>query len=156
MSRPIRVLFVAHDAYRAGGTIFLLNRTRFGYFVAVAFGLAALFSFLAANRYAREGDPASPGIIAAVVLVTLVAGVAVAVATGLRRGAMAQVAAGVLVPGSILAALMAFTVPLAGPGFLLDPSNGAPIGAALGWRACTLISTTRPHSAGASVRSVAR
>ena len=117
-------------AYLGLGTIFLLNRTRFGYFVAVAFGLAALFSFLAANRYAREGDPASPGIIAAVVLVTLVAGVAVAVATGLRRGAMAQVAAGVLVPGSILAALMAFTVPLAGPGFLLDPSNGAPIGAA--------------------------
>ncbi|MEJ5989476.1 glycosyltransferase family 4 protein [Ramlibacter sp. PS3R-8] len=28
MSRPLRVLFVAHDAYRAGGTLFLLNMLR--------------------------------------------------------------------------------------------------------------------------------
>ena len=117
-------------SYLGLGTIFLLNRTRFGYFVAVAFGLAALFSFLAASRYTREGDPASPGVVATVVLVTLAAGVAVAVATRLRRGAMAQVAAGFLIPGSIVAAIMAFTVPLAAPGFVLDPGNGAPIGAA--------------------------
>ena len=117
-------------AYLGLGTIFLLNRTRFGYFVAVAFGLAALFSFLAATRYAREGEPAADAIVAAVVLVTLVAGVAVAVATRVRRGLMAQVAAAFLIPGSIVAAIVAFTVPLAGPGFVLDPSNGAPIGAA--------------------------
>ncbi|HYI67582.1 MAG TPA: hypothetical protein VEW95_11705 [Candidatus Limnocylindrales bacterium] len=117
-------------AYLGLGTIFLLNRTRFGYFVAVAFGLAALFSFLAANRYAREGQPASDAIVVAVVLVTLVAGVAVAVATRVQRRSMAQVAAAFLVPGSIAAAIMAFTVPLAGPGFVLDPANGAPIGAA--------------------------
>ena len=117
-------------AYLGLGTIFLLNRTRFGYFVAVAFGLAALFGFLAANRHAAEGDPAAGGVVAAVVLLTLVAGVAVALATRLRRGIMAQVAAAFLVPGSIIAALLAFIVPLAGPGFALDPSSGAPIGAA--------------------------
>ena len=117
-------------AYLGLGTIFLLNRTRFGYFVAVAFGLAALFSFLAANRYAAGGDPASPGVSGSVVLVTVAAGVAVAVATRVRRPSMAHVAAGFLVPGSILAALLAFTVPLAAPGFALDPGSGAPIGAA--------------------------
>jgi hypothetical protein len=117
-------------AYLGLGTIFLLNRTRFGYFVALAFGLAALFSFLAANRYAAEGDPASAGVAATVVLVTLGAGVAVGVATRVGRRVMAQVAAAFLVPGSVVAAILAFSVPLAGPGFALDASSGAPIGAA--------------------------
>ena len=117
-------------AYLGLGTIFLLNRTRFGYFVAAAFGLAALFSFLAANRHAAEGDPASGGVVALVVLLALGAGIAVAVATGVRRSAMAPVAAAFLIPGSVIAAAMAFTVPLAGAGFALDPSSGAPIGAA--------------------------
>lgn len=117
-------------AYLGLGTIFLLNRTRFGYFVAVAFGLAALFSFLAASRHAAEGDPAASGVVAAVVLLTLGAGVAVATATRLRRGIMAQVAAGFIIPGSIVAAAAAFTVPLAGAGFAVDAGSGAPLGAA--------------------------
>ncbi|MGH7128545.1 MAG: hypothetical protein ACREIV_08240 [Planctomycetaceae bacterium] len=117
-------------AYLGLGTIFLLNRTRFGYFVSLAFGPAALFSFLAANRHAAEGDPASAGAVALVVLLTLGAGVAVAVATGVRRDAMAPVAAGFLIPGSVIAAAVAFTVPLAGSGFAIDPGSGAPIGAA--------------------------
>jgi hypothetical protein len=117
-------------AYLGLGTIFLLNRTRFGYFVAVAFGLAALFSFLAANRYAAEGDPASAGVVGAIVGLTLAAGIAVAVVTRIRRRLMAQVAAAFLIPGSVVAAVLALTVPLAAPGFALDPGSGAPIGAA--------------------------
>ena len=39
-------------------------------------------------------------------------------------------AATFLVPGSVVAALLAVAVPLAAPGFALDPANGAPTGAA--------------------------
>jgi hypothetical protein len=117
-------------SYLGLGTIFLLNRTRFGYFVAVSFSLAALFSYLAAGRYAREGTPASDAIVLGVVGAALAAAVAVAVATRISRPSMAPVAAAFLVPGSVVAALFAFAVPLAAPGFALDASNGAPIGAA--------------------------
>ena len=117
-------------AYLGLGTVFLLNRTRFGYFVATTFWLAALLSFLVANRYARDGEPASGLVVAAVVALSLVAGVAVAIATRRPARAMGQVAAAFLVPGSMVAAVLAFTVPLAGPGFAIDPSTGAPIGAA--------------------------
>src|SRR5919106_6286150 len=46
-------------AYLGLGTIYLLNRTRFGYFVAASFALAGLFSYLTSVKYAREGVPAS-------------------------------------------------------------------------------------------------
>jgi hypothetical protein len=117
-------------SYLGLGTIFLLNRTRFGYFVAVSFGLAALFSYLAAGRYAREGTPVSDVVVVAVVGLALIAAVAVGVATRMSRPSVAPMAATFLVPGSVIAALLAVAVPLAAPGFALDPSNGAPIGAA--------------------------
>jgi len=117
-------------AYLGLGTVFLLNRTRFGYFVAVSFGLAALFSYLAARRHAAEGAPASVEVVALVVGVTLLAGLAVAAATRIRRGVMAQVAAAFLLPGSVMAAALALSAPLAAPGFAVDPTSGAPIGAA--------------------------
>ena len=56
-------------SYLGLGTVYLLNRTRFGYFVAVSFALAALFSFLTSVKYAREGTPASDATIVAVVAV---------------------------------------------------------------------------------------
>ena len=43
-------------AYLGLGTVYLLNRTRFGYFVAASFALAGLFSLLTAVKYARGGD----------------------------------------------------------------------------------------------------
>ena len=58
-------------AYLGLGTIYLLNRTRFGYFVAVSFALAGLFSYLTSVKYAREGTPASAETVAAVVAATL-------------------------------------------------------------------------------------
>jgi hypothetical protein len=117
-------------AYLGLGTIFLLNRTRFGYLVAASFCLAGLLSFLAASRYAAEGQPASTAVVTAVVLLALIAGGAVAVTTSVRRGAMAYVAAAFLIPGSLIATAVAFTVPLAAPGFAIDPATGAPLGAA--------------------------
>jgi len=118
-------------SYLGLGTIFLLNRTRFGYFVALSFGLAALFTDRVAARYASEGTPVSPGIAGIVVGLALLAAVAVAVATRLHRPAMAWVAAGFIVPGSVVAAALAFLTPLTGASFALDPINGAPIGAAI-------------------------
>ena len=43
-------------AYLGLGTVYLLNRTRFGYFVALSFALAGLFSYLTAVKYAQRGD----------------------------------------------------------------------------------------------------
>jgi hypothetical protein len=118
-------------AYLGLGTILLLNRTRFGYFVAVSFGLAALFSFLVARRYAVEGDAPAPAVVLLVVGGSLGVAVAVAVATRLRRSLVGPIAVAAIVPASILAAAMAFVAPLAPPGYALDPASAAPIGAAM-------------------------
>jgi hypothetical protein len=118
-------------AFLGLGTVFLLNRTRFGYFVAVSFGLAALFSALTAARYAREGTPASPAVVLIVVAVTLAAAIAVGVTTRVSRRSVAAMAATLIVPGSTVAMMLAFSVPVAAPGFAIDSANGAPIGAAM-------------------------
>src|ERR671911_936191 len=62
-------------AYLGLGTVYLLNRTRFGYFVAVSFALAGLFSLLTSVKYAGEGTPASDLTVLAVVGSSLAAAV---------------------------------------------------------------------------------
>jgi hypothetical protein len=117
-------------SYLGLGTVFLLNRTRFGYFVAVSFVLAGLFSYLVARRYALEGDAPSGAILAVVVGGSLAAAVAVAGVTRLRRSLVGPVTAAIVIPASVLAAAMAFAATLAAPGYALDQASGAPIGAA--------------------------
>ena len=117
-------------AYLGMGTVYLLNRTRFGYFVAASFALAGLFSYLTSVKYAREGTPASPEAVVAVVGLSLGAAVAVAVVTHLRRRWMGHLVAGILVVASGLVAWATLSVDVAGPGYAVD-SIGIPVGTAM-------------------------
>jgi hypothetical protein len=118
-------------AYLGMGTIYLLNRTRFGYFVAASFAVAALFTYLAATvRYPQEGTPVSTGATLTVVGVSLATAVGVALVTRFRRRWMAHVVAAVLVAGSVFVAWQTLTVPVAAPGFAVD-DIGIPVGTAM-------------------------
>ncbi len=86
-------------AYLGLGTVWLLRNTRFGYFVAFSVFAGGLFSILAGLARAKEGDPASPGTILAVVAFCTVAAIALAVATRVRRQAVAPLATVILVVG---------------------------------------------------------
>lgn len=117
-------------AYLGLGTVYLLNRTRFGYFVAVSFALAGVFSYLTAVKYAREGTPAPDATVAIVVAASFAAAVLLAVVTRLQRRWIGHVSAAILVAASAVVTILAFTVPVAAPGYSLD-ANGIPTGAAM-------------------------
>jgi hypothetical protein len=117
-------------AYLGLGTVYLLNRTRFGYFVAISFALAGLFSFLTSIKYAREGTPASDTTVLLVVGASLAAAVMVALVTGFRRRAIGHVTAAILVAASVVVTWAALTAPVAAPGFSVD-EIGIPVGTAM-------------------------
>jgi hypothetical protein len=117
-------------AYLGLGTVYLLNRTRFGYFVAASFALAALFSYLTSVKYAREGTPASDAAVLGVVLAALGAAIAIALVTRFARRWMAHVAAAILVAASAIVTVATLTVPVAPPGYAID-DIGIPVGSAM-------------------------
>jgi hypothetical protein len=98
------------------GTVFLLRRTRFGYAVAVALGLAGLITL--------AGESRMPFVVASL------GAVALAVATWRQRELMAPLAALLLVGGSVVVAALVWTAPLAAPGYALNPETQVPTGAA--------------------------
>ena len=114
-------------AYLGLGTVFLLNRTRFGYVVAASVFAGGLFSILSGLARAREGDPASTGTVVAVVVFASAAAILLAIVTRIRRPLVAPTAAVVLVVASVLVAILTFTAPIAAPGFHLD-ATGVPTG----------------------------
>lgn len=117
-------------AYLGLGTVYLLNRTRFGYFVAVSFALAGLFSYLTSVKYAREGLPASDTTVLLVVGASLGAAVLIALITRFRRRWIGHATAAILLAGSVVVAVLSFTAPLAAPGYSLD-AIGIPVGTAV-------------------------
>lgn len=117
-------------AYLGLGTVYLLNRTRFGYFVAASFALAGLFSYLTSVKYAREGTPASDSTVLLVVAASLVAAVIVALTTRLRRRAIGHVTAAILVGASVVVTWAALTAAIAPPGYSVD-EIGIPVGTAM-------------------------
>jgi hypothetical protein len=119
----IGAFFVA--AYLGAGTIVLLARTRFGYFVAVSFVFGALYAFAIRGRY-----PEDTSAFAVVLVVCIVAAVAIAVATWCARSLVAPIALAVLVIGSVVAAALVLGATLDAP-YALDPTTGVPVGAAI-------------------------
>ena len=117
-------------AYLGLGTVYLLNRTRFGYFVAISFALAGLFSYLTGVKYAREGTPASDVTILAVVGLSLAAAVVVGLVTRFDRRWVGHLTAGILVAASVYVTWATLTVPIAAPGFAID-EIGIPVGTAM-------------------------
>jgi len=116
-------------AYLGLGTVFLLNRTRFGYVLAASVFAGGLFSILSAAARAREGDPASIGTVVAVVTIATLAAVILALVTRVRRWLVAPTAAVLLAAASLVVAVLTLSAPIASPGFFLD-ATGVPTGEA--------------------------
>src|SRR5207302_5999449 len=92
----IGAFFVA--AYLGAGTVVLLARTRFGYFVAASFVFGALYAFAIRGRY-----PEDTTAFGAVLVVCLAAAVAIAIATWRARSLVAPLVLTVLGLGSVVA-----------------------------------------------------
>ena len=116
-------------AYLGLGTVFLLNRTRFGYVVAFSVFAGGLFSILSGVARAREGDPASAMTVAGVVVAASAAALLIALVTRFRRPLMAPTTAAILVAASVLATVLVLSVPVDAPGYHLD-ATGVPTGEA--------------------------
>lgn len=117
-------------SYLGLGTVFLLNRTRFGYFVAFSLFAGGLFSILAAAARAKEGVPASNGAVLTVVAFATVGALALAIATRFDRRLVAPLAAGILAIASAIVVALVLSASLPSPGYALDPTTGVPIGTA--------------------------
>jgi hypothetical protein len=107
-------------AYLGAGTLYLLSKTRFGYFVAASVALGGLFSVLATSKYAGS---ATAGYIT--LGCALVAGAAIALTTWRRREAQGHVAMAFLVAGTVVVAIL---VLMAHVSFVaVDPTTHAPV-----------------------------
>ena len=119
----IGALFVA--AYLGAGTIYLLSKTRFGYFVGVTFLIGGALSLAATARY--------PGSTTAGIVTCSVASlgaIGVITATAVRRRLAAHIAMGVLIAGSVAGAYLILTAGLAAPGWAVDANTHVPVGSA--------------------------
>jgi hypothetical protein len=119
----IGAFFVA--AYLGAGTVVLLSRTRFGYFVAASFMLGALYAFAIRGRY-----PEDTRTFAVVLVSCAVTALAIALATWRARSLVAPIALVALVAGSVAATALVLTAPLDGA-YALDPATGVPVGTAI-------------------------
>ncbi|HEV8230287.1 MAG TPA: hypothetical protein VGQ86_10035 [Candidatus Limnocylindria bacterium] len=125
----IGALFVA--AYLGMGTVYLLARTRFGYFVAVTVFVGGLFALLSQARLVREGHPAPEGAVALVIAFSTLAAAAIAVVTWRRRALVGHTTFAFLVVASLVVAALVLTARIAAPGYALDPETGVPVGTAI-------------------------
>ena len=107
-------------AYLGAGTLYLLNKTRFGYFVAASVVFGGLFSVLATSKYAGSS---TAGFVA--LAFALVAAVAIAVATWRRRELQGHVAMAFLALGTLVVAVLVFSAPLTQ--VTIDPTTHAPL-----------------------------
>ena len=128
----IGAFFVA--AYLGAGTIYLLRKSRFGYFAGVTVLIGGTLSLVFSHVNARGTHTAlypgsgTAGTVAFVI--ALVGGIAIIAATAWRRPLAAHIAMVVLVTGSAAAAYLVFSAPLPAPGWALDPTTHAPVGSA--------------------------
>jgi hypothetical protein len=125
----IGALFVA--AYLGMGTIYLLSKTRFGYFAAFTIFLGGLFAILSQLRLASEGRPADPREVAIVIVFATATALGLAATTYLRRDLAAHVAMAALLVASCVMTFLVLTAEIAAPGYALDPMTGVPVGSAV-------------------------
>ncbi|MDQ2934947.1 MAG: hypothetical protein M3R49_08185 [Chloroflexota bacterium] len=115
-------------AYLGLGTIFLLNRTRFGYFVAFLLAFGGLISLAFSAARAKEGIPTPGWGIALTVGASLAAAVAVAAATRLERRRVAPLCVAILGAASLVVVVLTLTASVEAPGYAVTASTGAPNG----------------------------
>jgi hypothetical protein len=114
-------------AYLGMGTIYLLAKTRFGYFAGATVLLGGLLSLLFSRSTLYPGA-GTAGTVTFVI--AAVGGVAIIVATATRRELAAHIAMAVLLVGSVSVAYMVLSAPLAAPGYAVDPNTHVPVGSA--------------------------
>jgi hypothetical protein len=128
----IGAFFVA--AYLGAGSIYLLSKTRFGYFAGVTVLIGGLLSLVFSHATAKGSEvPLYPGSASAgtvAFVIAVLGGIAIIAATAVRRRLAAHIAMGVLVLGSIAVAYMTLSAGLAPPGWALDPVSHVPVGSA--------------------------
>ena len=112
-------------AWLGMGTVALLARTRFGYFVAASLLLSGLITLAAGAKYQAP----TTAMLAALACAALAA--ATALATWRRRDLAAPIVGAALVAGSLVAAVLVLTAPIAAPGYALDHVTGVPVGEAM-------------------------
>jgi hypothetical protein len=111
-------------AYLGAGTLYLLRKTRFGYLVAVAVGAGGLFSVLAIPKYAGSATAAYVTLA-----VSIVAAIAITLATATRREQQGNVAMVFLVAGTVVVAALVWTANLSGA--FLDSATRIPVATAM-------------------------
>src|ERR1700694_2859321 len=103
-------------AYLGAGSIYLLSKTRFGYFAGATVLIGGLLSLLFSHANARGGDmPLYPGSTTAATVAFVIAsvgGIAIIAATAVRPRIAAHIAMGVLVIGSVAGAYLTLTANL--------------------------------------------
>jgi hypothetical protein len=128
----IGAFFVA--AYLGVGTIYLLSKTRFGYFAGTTVLIGGLLSLLFSHATAKGSDvPLYPGSATAgtvAFVIATIGGIAIIAVTAVRPRLAAHIAMGVLVVGSLAVAYMTLTASLAAPGWAVDPATNVPVGTA--------------------------
>ncbi len=121
-------------AYLGLGTIFLLSKTKFGYFAGVTVliggALTLLFSHLTQKGGGAALYPGSATAGSIAFAVALAGGIAIIATTAMRRRLAALVAGGVLVVASIWVAYLTLTATLPAPGWAVDAHTHVPVGAA--------------------------
>lgn len=120
----IGAFFVA--AYLGMGTVYLLAKTRFGYFVAVTLLLGGLFGLSIRGRY-----PDADELGLTVILFSLLAAAIVALTTWLNREWSGHATMAALALGSVGVTYLVLTAQIAAPGWSVDPVTHVPIGQAM-------------------------
>ena len=121
-------------AYLGAGSIYLLSKTRFGYFAGVTVLIGGTLSLFFTHATARgTHTPLYPGSGTAGTVafaIALIGGIAIIAATAVRRPLAAHIAMGVLVVGSLAVAYLTLTAALPAPGWAVDPNTHVPVGSA--------------------------
>lgn len=120
----IGAFFVA--AYLGMGTVYLLAKTRFGYFVAVTLLLGGLFGLSIRGRYPDAGE-----LGLTVILFSILAASFVALTTWLKREWSGHATMAALALGSVGVTYLVLTAQIAAPGWSVDPVTHVPIGQAM-------------------------
>src|SRR5438034_3910765 len=121
----IGAFFVA--AYLGLGTIYLLSRSRFGYFAGATVFIGGLLSLLFSHSTRYPGAATAGTVTFAI---ATIGAIAIIAATATRRPLAAHIAMGVLAVGSVAVAGMVLSATLASPGWAVDPSTHVPVGSA--------------------------
>lgn len=119
----IGAFFVA--AYLGAGTVFLLGRTRFGYFVSASLLFSAAITLAAGTKYASPGSAGAGATVAVAVALVM------AVATWQRHSLAAPLLGIALGLASLVVTALVLSAPIASPGFALDSVTGVPVGEAM-------------------------